>query len=152
MGFLDTNFMITLTYWAVFAAIVAIASAVSAAIIGGLKIKKSWAEYLISWVSAIALAFVAYGLKFLPALGEPWWAFVLLQGFVMGLVSNKFYDIEWVKKLYKLIFGEDYEITIVLEEEAGTSTSPLSQVMKFQKTLAKYIKVEDGKVKLTVKK
>ena len=144
--------MLTFSYWAVFAAIVAIASALSGAVIGKFKVHESWAKYLISWMFAIAVTFAAWGLKFIPALGTPAWAFVLLQGFCAGLVSNKFYDIEWVKKLYKLIFGEDYPEYITLEETASSNTAPLANVMKFQKVLSEFIKVEDGKVYLTVKK
>ena len=144
--------MTTFSFWAVFAAIVAIASALTGAVSGWFKIEKSWVKVLLSWIFSIGLAFAAWGLKFLPAIGTPEWAFVLLHGFCAGLVSNRFYDIDWVKRLYKVIFGEDYPEYVTLEETPSANGSRLTNVMKFQNELADYIKVEDDKITLTVKK
>lgn len=135
--------MLTVSYWGLFSAIVAIASVISGAIIGWLKINKSWAQYATSWACTIGLAFGAWALKFLPALGEPEWAFVLMQGFVMGLVSNKFYDIPAIKKLYLKVFGEDFSDLVVIEEPLNKSKELINEVLK-------YVDYDGDTVKITV--
>jgi uncharacterized membrane protein len=40
----------------------------------------------------------------LPAMAEPAWLYVLIQGVCIGLVSNGIYDIPAIKKLYEWIF------------------------------------------------
>lgn len=91
-------------YWTLFAAIVAVASAASAALIKLFGITTNWVKQVISWVVAIALAFLAYAIGMLPAMAEPAWLYVLIQGVCIGLVSNGIYDIPAIKKLYERIF------------------------------------------------
>ena len=97
--------MIPEMYWVIFGAIAAIATAVAATINGWFKAEGVWKQ-IISWITAIGLTFAAWGLQFIPALGQPEWLWVGLQGVCVGLVSNGIYDIPFIKKLYELIFGK----------------------------------------------
>lgn len=100
--------MIPEMYWLIFGAIATVSTAVTATFTNWFKAKGVWKQ-IISWVTAVALTFAAWGLNFIPALGQPEWFWVALQGICVGLVSNGIYDVPFIKKLYKLIFGEDTE-------------------------------------------
>lgn len=102
--------MITEMYWLIFGAIATVASAVASPIITWTKAEGIWRQ-VIAWISAIALTFAAWGLQFIPALGDPAWLWVGLQGVCVGLVSNGIYDVPFIKKLYALIFGETKSTT-----------------------------------------
>ena len=91
-------------YWVIFAAIASIATAVTATVANWFKAEGFWKQF-IAWVTSIGLTFAAWGLQFIPALGDPAWLWVALQGVCVGLVSNGIYDVPFIKKLYELIFG-----------------------------------------------
>jgi len=91
-------------YWTLFAAIVAVVSAVAAALIKLFKVKAGWLKQVISWLVAIGLTFAAWAIGMLPSLGEPAWFYVLIQGVCVGLVSNGFYDIPAIRKFYEWLF------------------------------------------------
>lgn len=96
-------------YWVIFGAIAAVASAVASPIISWTKAQGIW-QQVISWVVAVALTFAAWGLQLLPdipALVDPTWLWVALQGVCVGLVSNGIYDIPFIQKIYAFLFGEN---------------------------------------------
>lgn len=69
-----------------------------------IKTDKKWVNHLISWILSILAAFVAYAIGYLPAIGEPWWAWILVEGVGVGVIANGIYTIEVVKKFYDFIF------------------------------------------------
>jgi len=151
--------MISLSFWGIFAAIATVSSAVSAAVLGACKITKSWLQQLIAWVIAIALSFAAWGLHLFPAITSPEWLAILVQGFFVGLVSNGVYDIEAVKKLFALLFGENVpedtkdtedEIWRAVEISVPEGKSEQSNVNKMQGYIRDYMYIEDGMAKLTI--
>ena len=136
--------MEAINYWAIFTAIVVVASALSAAIIGKCKVAKGWAKQLISWLVAVALTYLAWWIDILPAIKEPGWLFILIQGICVGLVSNGLVDTELIKKLYAVIFGVLHDKIVTIEQEGSIEDKGIA--MKFQNEIKDYLYEKDGKV------
>ena len=70
-----------------------------------IKTDKKWVNHLISWVLSILATYVAYAIGYMPAIGEPWWLWILIEGIGVGVLANGIYTIEVIKKVYDFIFG-----------------------------------------------
>lgn len=130
--------------------IIALASAITAAIIGAAKIEKKWLKHLIAFLFTIGLSFAAYFIKWLPALGEPWWAFILLEGGLLSLASMGLYTFDEVKKLWEIIFHQPMTKVVTLQNAIPTNNSAHAVGMSFQNEIAPYVYQEDGVNKLDV--
>lgn len=95
-------------------ALVAIVVALTTTLSAAFKIPegawKGWARRLVSWVISIGLVYLCYWLKpygtWIPqvdVLFEPWWASCLVEGILLGGLSNGMWTQEWVQKICDFI-------------------------------------------------
>lgn len=144
--------MTTLAFAGVCAGIVALASAITAAIVGDCKIEKKWQKQLIAFAITELLCFGAYWIKWLPAYGEPWWLVLLGEGLLLSLASMGLYSIDVIAKIWELLFHEPMTKIVKIEEDIPTGNRPVDKVMKFQNELAPFIKNEGDKITIKVVK
>lgn len=69
------------------------------------KIETKWLNHLISWVISIAATYVAWIIGYIPAVTQPEWLWILIEGIGVGLIANGVYTIDVVKKVYDFIFS-----------------------------------------------
>ena len=139
--------------YGILVALSAVCTALTGTVIGVLKIKGD-NRIATSWMVALILCFAGVYSGFLPKLCEPLWLCAILETIGVGLMANGWADQKQIKKILDLFYPkkenqETAEVTI--EAEAPEKDTPMARIMKLQSELGKYIKVENGKVKLTIK-
>lgn len=70
-----------------------------------IKTDKKWVNHLISWVLSILATYVAWIIGYMPAIGQPEWAWIALEGVGVGLMANGIYTIKVIKKIYDFLFS-----------------------------------------------
>ena len=70
-----------------------------------IKSDKRWVNRLMSWVLSILASYTAWVIGYLPAIGQPEWAWILVEGVGVGLMANGIYTSETIKKIYDFLFS-----------------------------------------------
>lgn len=83
-------------FWYVAPILVALTTGLTGIINQGAKLEQSWLKQLISWVVGSGMAVAAWALKVIT-FGEPVWLGVVCLCVVVGLSSNGFYDISFIR-------------------------------------------------------
>lgn len=84
------------SFWYVAPILVSLTTAVAGLINQGCKIQQGWLKQLISWILGAGVSCAAWGLKVI-AFGDPVWLGVVCLCIVVGLASNGFYDIAFIR-------------------------------------------------------
>lgn len=84
------------SFWWAAPILVTLTTALAGLINQGLKVGPSWLKQLISWVLGAGLSVGAWAIK-MVTFGEPVWLGVVCLCIVVGLSSNGFYDIAFIR-------------------------------------------------------
>ena len=91
---------LTLTF-----AIAGVATMASEAIKRVINTDNKAVNAVVSWVVAIALTYGAWFIGYTPAISQPAWLWVLIEGVLVGLASTGIYDKAVITKIYDWIFS-----------------------------------------------
>lgn len=91
-------------FWATATGLFTITTMITGAINGRLKPNYVWKQ-VISWVVSIGLTIGSYFLG-LITVADPVWLSLAATGFIVGLASNGFYDIKFIKEWIQKWFHE----------------------------------------------
>lgn len=91
-------------FWATATGLFTITTMITGAINGKLKPNYVWKQ-IIAWIVSVILTVGGYFVG-LITVAEPVWLSLVATGLIVGLASNGFYDIEFIKEWMKKWFGE----------------------------------------------
>ena len=128
----------------------AVCTALSGVIISILKVSGN-GRIGVNWLVAFVLCFAGVYSGLLPQVCEPLWLCALLEMIGVGLMANGWADQAAIKKILSIFYPPKESGEITIEAEAPDKDTPMARLMKLQNELSQYIKIEDGKVKLTLK-
>lgn len=83
-------------FWYIAPILVTLTTGITGVINQSFTIKKAWVKQLISWIVGSIMAILAWVLN-LITFGDPVWLGVISLCGVVGLSSNGFYDIEFIR-------------------------------------------------------
>ena len=136
--------------YALLVSLSAICTALSGVVISVLKVSGS-GRIGVNWLVAFVLCFAGVYSGLLPQLCEPLWLCAIFESVGVGLMANGWADQKIIKKILDIFYPPKQNNEVTIEADAPEKDSPMARLMKLQNELSQYIKIEDGKVKLTIK-
>ena len=102
-------------YLALIITLVGVAASVTEFIKRIIKTDNKTVNTIISWASAIIVAFGAWIIGYLPAITQPDWLWILIEGIMIGIAGQWVYGKDIVKKILDFLFswinGEKWYLT-----------------------------------------